>query len=365
MNELSVSFASSSSGAHGFVPGEHLYATLSNQILDTHNPSSVTESSSHDYINALKKSNKIRPASWRKTIVALPDVLISLNQCLMYSFEKQRYIVGDSVNWAVSKCPRELPSASSLQSSSDNRLEILDNAFILQAPGFAVYGHWLLDFVPRILLIKEMSKYLPSIPIIVRSMPVWAQEIVTRLDVTNPIVLIPAEMNIYAKNLFIPLFMKQGYVYCEEILKESFSVLRDLFYNPSVKQTGAAPSKKIFFARSKLPAANNQCQLIDQFAAHGFNCVYPDKLSLEEQITLYSGVHKFVGEDSSAMHNIGFAESSLGVIFGRPRRLNLWHAAVASSTGQRIHYDSSVDEVTDTQYAIPGQSISSALDLCL
>jgi len=364
MSELSVSFTSSSSGAHGFVPGEHLYTTLGNQILDTHNPSSVIESSSQDYIDALIRSNKSRPASWRKTIVALPDVLVSHNQCLMYSLEKQRYIVGDSVNWAVSKCPKELPPASSLLPSSDSRLHILDSAFILQAPGFAVYGHWLLDFVPRILLIKEMSRYLPSIPIVVRSMPVWAHEVIARLDVTNPIVSVPAESNIYARNLFIPLFMKQGYVYCEEILKESFSVLRNLFYNPSVKLTGVAPSAKIFFARSKLPAANNQCQLVDQFTTHGFSCIYPDKLSLEEQVTLYSGAHVFVGEDSSAMHNIGFAESSLGVIFGRPRRLNLWHAAVASSTGQRIHYDSSVAELTDTQYAILEQSISSALDLC-
>lgn len=364
MNELSVSFTSSSSRAQGFVPGEHLYATLSNQILDTHNPSCVIESSSQDYISQLQIANNRRPASWHKTIVGLPDILISLNQCLMYSFEKQRYVIGDSVNWAVSKCPKELPPASSLLSSSDSRLEILDYAFILQAPGFAVYGHWLLDFVPRILLIKEISKYHPSIPIIVRSMPVWAQEIVARLDVTNPIVSVPAEINIYAKNLFIPLFMKQGYVYCEEILKESFSVLTNLFYTPSVNLTGSPPSSKIFLARSKQPVAHNQSRLIDQFTARGFGCVYPERLSLEEQITLYSSAHTFVGEDSSAMHNIGFAESSLGIIFGRPRRLNLWHAAVASSTGQRIHYDSSVDEVTDNQYAIREQSISSALDLC-
>lgn len=325
---------------------------LGDYCVDEFNDGCLLEGSSCDYSEAYFNSNKLRPSEWIKKIVLIADTSVYANQCLMYSWLNSSYLVGDALNWIPRNCPTDHPHNILSNPSASGNYTSFAEGIIFQSRGFRVYGHWLLDYLPRLLLIKEYCKSFPDLPIIVRNIPQWAKVFIYRLGITNPIVNIPQGGEFRISLLHIPLIMKEGSAYFEPLLAESFFTIRQLFASFNSLDKSAFP-KKIFFARSKPPFALNQDEAIDFYTKRGFHCVYPELLSLEEQISMFSCCRAFVGEDSSAMHNIGFAAGSSSLIFSRMNRINLWHAAVASATGQYIRPVQSKILARDGKYQIP------------
>jgi hypothetical protein len=326
-------------------------AMLCDNCVDTYHDC-ILNGSSFDYSVAYSKCKSKRPREWFKKVVLSIDTSVYANQCLLYSWPNSSYLVGSSLNWSPRKCPSEHPTNKSSYSQSNDIFDSINEGIILQSRGFNVYGHWLLDYLPRLLIIKEYCNACPDLPIIVRNIPVWAKDFMLRLGITNPILSVPAGGELRVKLLHIPLIMKEGFAYYEPMLAKSFFTIRRLFNLSDVYKITNFP-EKIFLARRKRPYALNQDEAIDFYSKYGFQCVYPESLSLDDQIAMYSTCRAFIGEDSSAMHNIGFAINSSSLIFSRMNRINLWHAAVASATGQFIRPIQSLIHSNDGKYSIP------------
>lgn len=324
---------------------------LGGLYADEFNDSCILEGSSSEYLRAYSKSNISRPSEWMKRIILSTDTSVYANQCRLYSWPNSCYLVGSCLNWNVRKCPTDHPTASHNLDSNDKYASI-DEGIVFQSRGFKVYGHWLLDYLPRLLMIKEYCNDRPGLPIIIRNIPRWGKTFMLRLGITNPIVSVPEGGELRVKLLHIPLIMKEGSMYYEPTLAKSFAAIRQIFVNADTNQSSSFPDK-IFFARSKAPFAINQDEAIDFYARHGFQCIFPESLSLDDQISMYSRCRVFIGEDSSAMHNIGFATHSSSLIFSRKNRINLWHAAVASATGQYIRPILSTMVSSNDDYCIP------------
>lgn len=324
---------------------------LDNNCTDTYNDCILT-GSSPDFSAAYSRCNSQRPCKWIRKVVLSIDTSIYANQCLLYSWPNSSYLVGSSLNWSPRNCPSVHPAYKSTDSQSNDIFDLINEGIILQSRGFNVYGHWLLDFLPRLLIIKEYCNDYPNLPIIVRNIPVWARGFMRRLGISNPILSVPAGGELRVKLLHIPLIMKEGFAYYEPMLAKSFFTIRRLFNYYDVYNLTSFP-EKIYLARRKRPYAFNQDEAIDFYSKYGYQCVYPESLSLDDQIAMYSNCRSFIGEDSSAMHNIGFAFNSFSLIFSRMNRINLWHAAVASATGQHIRPIQSMIHSSGGKYLIP------------
>lgn len=328
---------------------EHI---LSDHCADTFNESCLLEGSWRDYTSAYTKSNSQRPREWIKKVVLSTDTSVYASQCLIYSWPNACFLTGSALNWNARNCPVERPQNIANNSNLNDKYASISEGIIFQSRGFNVYGHWLLDYLPRLLLIQEYCKEFPDLPIIIRSIPRWAKDFILRLGIQNPIIRVPQGGEIHVKLLHIPLIMKEGSVYYEPSLAESFFKIQQKFTDIDASNSSSFPDK-IYIARSKEPFAINQHEAIKFYAKYGFHCIYPELFSLKEQIEIFSRCRSFIGEDSSAMHNIGYASQSSSIIFSRMNRVNLWHAAVASATGQHIRPIQSTIVSDDGKYQVP------------
>lgn len=67
--------------------------------------------------------------------------------------------------------------------------------------------------------------------------------------------------------------------------------------------------KRFFCSRKKPDRISNQSQVEEIFKANGFNIVFPEDISVEEQMAIYKGDNLVVSSSGSTVHNI---------LFGRP-----------------------------------------------
>jgi hypothetical protein len=139
--------------------------------------------------------------------------------------------------------------------------------------------------------------------------------------------------NFIFKKIYLPLVQKNGFFYSEASLKKSFFHIKNLIPENQEKII----TKKIFVGRKKFPYANNQSMIIEEAISNGFQIIYPEEMSLANQVQLFRAAEIIAGEDSSALHNIGFSEKSpLVMILARGDRYNFWHIPVAKTSNATL-----------------------------
>ena len=212
---------------------------------------------------------------------------------------------------------------------------------VLAGPGNRVYGHWLIEYLPKLGLLqmagynpREMRYLLPS------SAPSYVQkwlhllgigpEQLTRYDADGDVVA--------ADELIIPTVMHNG-ARASPLLRdavrfmlEQISAVNDL--------RGSAFGPRLYFSRGEVHqgrALSNRQAIEDLAVAAGFEVVMPEKLALIDQIRLFAGARQVLGEYGSALHGSifsppgtvvcalrgtsihpGFIQSGLGDVLDQP-----------------------------------------------
>ena len=172
-------------------------------------------------------------------------------------------------------------------------------------PGHKVYGHWLMDFLPRLYVAKQLlgdafttfSLLLPS------DTPAFAIQLCLYLigpdlrfryyDVNN--------QRVAVKRLCIP-----SYPFSRT--HDYNSVAKNFFNGMRPRVTGA---RKICISRKRMEHQSTGTAKSfperDVFEAlailHGYEMVYPEQLQLHDQINLFASARVVVGEFGSALHN--------------------------------------------------------------
>lgn len=175
-----------------------------------------------------------------------------------------------------------------------------------------VYGHWLLECMPKLLLIRRELDRLPSLRIIVpASMPryvsAWISRILPGIDVE---ILDQDREYLCCERLLMPtLLMDTGNYFHPALLP----MLDDLL-GPSMP---SSPDRRLYVSRvtpSAFRALINREEIEAIAAAEGLTVVKPETLSIQEQMKLFAGAGIVIGEFGSAMHNTVFSPAGTRVL---------------------------------------------------
>ncbi|MDN6336760.1 MAG: glycosyltransferase family 61 protein [Halomonas sp.] len=291
------------------------------------------------YYTALGRTAHIN--AWPKRLLIAQQLLLTGPRFTMYSLPEKQYILGSSVNWHVPMLESDL-SDPAISHAKVSELCYLERGIVLTAPGFRVYGHWLLDFLPRLVLAKKyLDRFEEKVPIITRKIPPWAWPFIDALSLRDAISEYDKHRGIVLGEAVVPLAPKEGEVYSESALFEAFSQLKQYLFSQSatkytrmMERYGANCFDKVLIVRSKPPYASNQRELGEKLEKRGFIPIDPQEYSLAEQARIFSKASIIAGEDGSALHNIAFCQPGTQVMmWGRSDRINLRHLSVARAAG--------------------------------
>ncbi|GBR50122.1 capsular polysaccharide biosynthesis protein-like protein [Neokomagataea thailandica NBRC 106555] len=198
----------------------------------------------------------------------------------------------------------------------DRELHFDQDVVLLCGPAYQIYGHWLVDFLPRLLLLREAGHALETLHYLLPHNLLdfswnWLEflgiprENVSTYDVVRD--------RCHIKRAIIPTCIR-GNSRATPILGQMFQKLR----GDTESNAAQTPKRKIFVSRALW--GNTTRQLINQEDVEnfvkelGFDVIYPERLSLAEQIETFSTASIIMGEYGSGLHNSVLAPAGAEII---------------------------------------------------
>jgi len=206
--------------------------------------------------------------------------------------------------------------------------------------GQDIFGHWLLDFVPRAHFFRsEVIDLLGESPVLASpSLPPWGRHFLSVMNFRDVHAIeLASDKVIRLRRAYTPTMLKSGYVVD---LPRSGAAWRAFVAN--MQRSEMDGPEKIYVSRRRWPTQRpiaNEPAIADLAVRRGYRIISPEHYSLEERAGLFSKARIIVGEDGSALHNIIYCQpgARLGVI-GRPDRRNFWHFAFCAGLDHSIAY---------------------------
>lgn len=237
----------------------------------------------------------------------------------------------------------------------------IEQGIVLSQPGHEIYGHWLLDIVPKLNVLSRADP--GKIPIFCNSVPAWASYFLDCFEFDKSRLRKHPAQSFRLGQALIPTSSKSGYRLGAASLRDAWARISQI---PSVPLPEGLAGAKVFFSRRKWKQSTrssvfNIVELETLAEARGYKIIAPEELTIPQQITLVRDARILVGEDGSALHSIIFAETGarLGVI-SLPDRANLWHYGICHILGHRLAYCYAQPEDTPT---VPAKTFNSFLDV--
>ncbi len=189
-----------------------------------------------------------------------------------------------------------------------NRVTINEPVLLFTGPGHNTYGHWLLDFLPRLFIAQKMlGLVLNQFPILLPSgTPSWAAGMMQ--EYCN---IAPAQLLYYSET--------DDLVICNRVCIPTCGHNGQYAMHPLVRETYArlggsvAPEakRKICLSRRSfsLGRAFAARETFERMAAErGFDIVCPEELNFTEQAALFRSASCILGENGSGLHASVFAD---------------------------------------------------------
>lgn len=209
---------------------------------------------------------------------------------------------------------------------------------LMKAPGYGIFGHWFLDFVPQLYLTK-FGNIEPSTRFVFDHITGWMQVLLDALGIRATDAY--ESRIVFHRRVLRPSGVKCGFALAEPINHLAWDYLR-AYFNHANCDVPAVGADRIFISRRNWQGdrkLSGYDALEDAMRSLGFTVLYPETLDLAAQAHHFSGAKIVVGEDGSALHSIMLANPGaiLGILM-LPDRLNLWHAGICEAAGHRLAY---------------------------
>lgn len=213
-----------------------------------------------------------------------------------------------------------------------------DEIVMMKGPGYDIYGHWLLDYVPQLLLTKYME-LAEGTTYVFDAMTDWIKSLIDAVGIIHTRTY-QCRLSEH-RNLTMPTGLNNGYALAQPINMVTWNLLRLHFNHRGINQAGPAP-EKIYISRrnwSRQRSLANAEAVESLMQEFGFTVCYPEQHKLEEQARLFADARYVVGEDGSALHSLIFTRpgARLGVLM-QADRMNLWHAGICDAMGHSLGY---------------------------
>jgi hypothetical protein len=217
--------------------------------------------------------------------------------------------------------------------------EQFDDAVMLLHRGDVVYGHWLLEVLPRIPLVKSLVND-KTVFLVSNEIRPYQVNLLLALGIAeDQIVKIDRGWSYRCRRLLVPSLAHPGDQTLHPFATRAYDALRDW-----ARETGeSCKAKKVFLTRRSRADDPRQLWNLQQFEKtarhHGYHVVDPGVEPVSTQINLVAGAERIVGLAGSGMHNTVFAGPAASVLIIQPSHfLNRLQTAIAGIRGHRIGY---------------------------
>ena len=179
----------------------------------------------------------------------------------------------------------------------------------LSRPGEGVYGHWLVDILPRVAFIqsqtKEKIKFISTIHI-----PDYARTLMAHLGVQDEDIITykPMHEAVLMEHCYVPSYLR---------IRDAFSPLASKLNDRFLPHLAKQSNRKLFISRAgynEAQSISNINELHKLVLSYGIEIIEPHKLPINEQIKLFSEASFIMGEYGSAMHNTMFSHRGTKVL---------------------------------------------------
>ena len=202
------------------------------------------------------------------------------------------------------------------------RLRISETVYLPWLWKYHEYGHFLVEMLPRVLLLKELYARGLKFPVLV---PAASDLLHEALETFAPeLVVLPVDdrgTEIHLKHCLIPVDGSLEHAFHPDRAERINAAVAEI---RGVSRRTQSPRRGIFLSRIEFRAAKgrdfrllaNESQLHGVAREAGLEIVEPQMLPLRDQALLMSNSALIVGEASSALHNVIFASGARVISLG-------------------------------------------------
>lgn len=193
-----------------------------------------------------------------------------------------------------------------------NRLMIDEPVLLVFGPGSNIFGHWLLDFLPRIVVAQRLlgAELDPFVLLLPSDAPGWVARMITYFCAIPPERIRGYDRMqdiVVCRHVCLPSFMHDGDYALHPMMRE--------FYDGFGPQDARVPARRICLSRRDQEKHTHSYwrifearETFERLAmAEGYEIVQPELLDFADQIALFRAAERVIGEHGSGMHAAVFA----------------------------------------------------------
>lgn len=212
---------------------------------------------------------------------------------------------------------------------------------VMYGPAHETWGHWLVDFLPRLWVLHSTGHALSSLRFLVPpDVGDFALTLLRLCGLRNEQLL---AYDYWAELLLADLLLMPTGLRAGSRLAPCFAEATTFWLRLARRDRATAGPERVFLSRSQAPQARqllNRQDVEGAATAAGYQLVSPETLTVAEQIELFSGARLLAGEYGSALHNSIFAGPGACVcgLRGTSRHPSFIQTGIASALGQNAGY---------------------------
>jgi capsular polysaccharide biosynthesis protein len=210
----------------------------------------------------------------------------------------------------------------------------------LIGPAHETYGHWLVDFLPRLWVLHQAGYDLAALRFVVPcDMAKFGRTLLKQCGLGEAQLVQYEHWRelLVAERLILPTTLRLG-----DRLSPCFATATHFWMRRAGHEPPAAPGGGALY----LSRAGGQRNLVNRerieaiAAEHGLAVIRPETMSLSEQIALFASAEVIAGEYGSALHNSIFSGAGAAVcaLRGVARHPSLVQSGLATAMDQDVGY---------------------------
>ena len=194
---------------------------------------------------------------------------------------------------------------AAIRSASSERLQGTAARIVLPGSAHKIYGHWLVDMLPKLAVLEAAGHDWKSLWYPVPDdTPQFGIDLMMLFGIPqNRIVRLAGGRGIRADTLLMPTSLHNSVRFSPLLLNAVALFRRGISHS-----TALAGPARIFLARKgRNRLLTNRARIEEMAASAGFEIVFPETKTLSEQVALFSSAREIVGEYGSAFHTAMFS----------------------------------------------------------
>ena len=204
---------------------------------------------------------------------------------------------------------------------------------LLEAPGYRIWGHWIIDHFPRLYLLYKLRLIDRVKFVFFEPPPSWTNIFFEMFSISKDQMVVVKESCIRADQLIIPTFFREQNQLFIEYLVEAWQFLQQKLlekkskesfitrifsgnrYLKKVQKAGKRKNLRIYISRGNSKSCLKNEQAFHQLLSrYDFFTLFPEQIDLPNTFAFLQNADMVVGEDGSGMHNVIFCRQTCDVI---------------------------------------------------